>query len=208
MQRQGTREPGLAVPGQRPVIHEISLGEYNIAMQESGPKRNREPRVRDNPMALLAHQVMVEAERALKRADALAAAMEPHLLKRVKNSAIYGYTNDREDRNVPPGDVLLAAALVTGISLDEKLGLVRQRNEMGEMRVQMAEMRQQIAQLQAELAGRNGETADRSDAPVDPLAAARAQRAAERRAWAEGSSAAEQPAPPTPDTGRSSGRRP
>ena len=176
-------------------------------METPGQKRNREPRVRDNPMALLAHQVMVEAERSLKRADALAAAMEPHLLKRVKNSAIYGYTNDREDRNVPPGDVLLAAALVTGISLDEKLGLVRQQNEMGEMRAQMAEMRQEIAELRAELAG-HGEPADRSDAAADPLAAAKAQRAAEREAWARGSSGAEQPTPPTPDTGRSSGRRP
>ena len=151
-------------------------------------------------MALLAHQVMVEAERSLKRADALAAAMEPHLLKRVKNSAIYGYTNDREDRNVPPGDVLLAAALVTGISLDEKLGLVRQQNEMGEMRAQMAEMRQEIAELRAELSGRNGEPAGRSDAAADPLAAARAQRAAEREAWARESSTAEQSAQPAPDT--------
>jgi hypothetical protein len=162
-------------------------------------------------MALLAHQVMVEAERSLKRADGLAAAMEPHLLKRVKNSAIYGYTNDREDRNVPPGDVLLAAALVTGISLDEKLGLVRQQNEMAEMRAQMAEMRQEIAELRAERAGRNGEPADQPDAAADPLAAAKAQRAAERLAWARESSAAEQPAQPAqpaPDTGRSTQRRP
>src|SRR5215831_8512472 len=152
-------------------------------METPGQKRNREPRVRDNPMALLAHQVMVEAERSLKRADALAAAMEPHLLKRVKNSAIYGYTNDREDRNVPPGDVLLAAALVTGISLDEKLGLVRQQNEMGEMRAQMTEMRQEIAELQAQLAGRHGEPAEPPDAAADPLAAAKAKRRAEREAW-------------------------
>jgi hypothetical protein len=177
-------------------------------MDMSGPRRNREPRVRDNPMALLAHQVMVDAERALKRADALAAAMEPHLLKRIKNSAIYGYTNDRKDRNVPPGDVLLAAALVTGISLDERLGLVRQQNEMGVMRAQMTEMREEIAELRAELAGRNGEPVDRPDAAADPVAAAKAQRAAERRAWAEGSTEAERPNTPAPDAGRSSGRRP
>ncbi|TMC03748.1 MAG: hypothetical protein E6J41_26475 [Chloroflexi bacterium] len=187
---------------------EISLVEYNSGMDTGGPKRNREPRVRDNPMALMAHQVMVDAERALKRADALAAAMEPHLLKRIKNSAIYGYTNDREDRNVPPGDVLLAAALVSGISLDEKLGLVRQQNEMGAMRAQMAEMSEQIAELRAELASRNGDPAQRPDAAADPLAAARAERAAQRRAWAEQSSPAERPASPAPDAGRGSGRRP
>ena len=55
-------------------------------------------------MARIAHEVMVEAERAFRRADALSAGMEPHLLKRVNQSAIYGYTNDREDRNVAPGD--------------------------------------------------------------------------------------------------------
>src|SRR5215472_8359398 len=89
----------------------------------SRKRRRREPRVRDNPMARIAHAVMVEAERAFRRADALAAGMEPHLRKRVNDSAIYGYTNDREDRNVPPGDVLLAAALAAGISLDQKLGI-------------------------------------------------------------------------------------
>ena len=65
--------------------------------------------------------------------------MEPHLLKRINNSAIYGYTNDRQDRNVPPGDVLLAAALAAGISLDEKLGMVRQAHDMEELRAQIAD---------------------------------------------------------------------
>src|SRR5215469_9924776 len=105
-----------------------------MGVEPSPPtQRTREPRVRDNPMARLAHQVMVEAEQAFRRADALAAGMEPHLLKLIKNSAIYGYTNDRPDRNVPPGDVLLAAALAAGISLDEKLGLVRQVQDIDEL---------------------------------------------------------------------------
>src|SRR6266536_487708 len=96
------------------------------AMDSSLPKRRlREPRVRDNPMARLAHAVMFEAERVFRRADALAGEREPHLLKRVNDSAIYAYTNDRPDRNVPPGDVLLAAALAAGISLDQKLGVDR-----------------------------------------------------------------------------------
>src|SRR2546423_14339864 len=92
-------------------------------------RRRRQPRVRDNPMARIAHEVMVEAERALRRADALSAGMEPHLLKRGTDSTIYAYTNDREDRNVPPGDVLLAAALVARISLDQQLGLTPEAPE-------------------------------------------------------------------------------
>jgi hypothetical protein len=71
-------------------------------------------------MAVLAREVLVEAERAFKRAEVLAAAMEPHLRKRYGDSAIYAYTNERA---VPPGDVLLAAARAAGISLDGKLGL-------------------------------------------------------------------------------------
>ena len=74
-------------------------------------------------MATVARQVLVEAERVFKKADALAAEMEPHLGRLYTNSAIYSYTNER---SVPPGDVLLAAALAAGISLDEKLGIGRQ----------------------------------------------------------------------------------
>src|SRR5215471_19732543 len=113
-------------------------------------RRQRQPRVRDNPMARLAHEVMVEAERAFRRADALAGGMEPHLLKRVNDSAIYAYTNDRPDRNVPPGDVLLAAALAAGISLDEKLGVLRE-GRGGGVRAQIAEMREELASLRAEV---------------------------------------------------------
>jgi hypothetical protein len=134
-------------------------------------------------MTRIAHEVMVEAERAFRRADALSAGMEPHLLKRVNQSAIYGYTNDRADRNVPPGDVLLAAALAAGISLDRKLGLNSEApaSEMADLRGQVAEMRDEMAQLRAEVS-------DRRDAPPampDDLATAKAKRAAERRAWAE-----------------------
>ncbi len=85
-------------------------------------------------MARLAHEVMVDAERAFRRADALAVGMEPHLLKCVNDSAIYGYTNDRPDRNVPPGDVLLAAALAAGISIDQKLGMKQDTRDMTDQR--------------------------------------------------------------------------
>ena len=148
--------------------------------------RSREPRVRDNPMARIAHEVMVEAERAFRRADALAGGMEPHLLKRVKDSAIYGYTNDRADRNVPPGDVLLAAALAAGISLDRKLGLARETGDAGlaEMREQIAEMREEIASLRDQLRSQE----------ADPKAA----RAAQRLAWARRSAPAETPPPSVP----------
>jgi hypothetical protein len=70
--------------------------EYYMGVEVASPKRRtRQPRVRDNPMARVAHEVMVEAERAFRRADALSAGMEPHLLKRVNDSSIYGYTNER-----------------------------------------------------------------------------------------------------------------
>src|SRR5262245_22138944 len=157
--------------GRRSLSSTISLIQYNAGVGVNPlRRRHRQPRVRDNPMAGLAHEVMVEAERAFRRADALAAGMEPHLLKRVNDSAIYGYTNDRADRNVPPGDVLLAAALAAGISIDQKLGLTRDGRdpEMDDMRSQIAEMREEMANLRAELTGRDGALAERREAPVEP----------------------------------------
>ena len=179
-------------------------------MDDGSPKRRRrEPRIPDNPMARIAHEVMVEAERAYRRADALAAGMEPHLLKRVNDSAIYGYTNDRPDRNVPPGDVLLAAALAAGISVDEKLGVAPNARdaEMADLRAQVAEMRDQMTQLRAEVVGRNrAPSEERGDSD---RATARAERAAQRRAWAQRSEASRPPSQPAPiprSGGRSAGR--
>ena len=184
----------------------ISLIQYTAAVGVNRlRRRQRQPRVRDNPMASLAHEVMVEAERAFRRADALAAGMEPHLLKRVNDSAIYGYTNDRLDRNVPPGDVLLAAALAAGISIDQKLGLTRDGRdpEMDDMWSQIAEMREEMANLRAELTGRDEAAAERPKAPPE-LAVTRAERAAQRRALARRSEAAGRPSSqPTPRVRRS-----
>jgi hypothetical protein len=170
---------------------------------EALKRRRREPRVRDNPMALVAHDVMVKAEEKFRRAHLLAEAMEPHLLQRISESKVYSYTNDREDRNVPPGDVLLAAALAAGISLDQRLGLVPDPRdaEMNELRAQIAAMRNEMANLRAELTGR--------DSARDE-AAARAERVAQRRAWAVRSEASKPPTgQPTPETRRPgrSGRR-
>lgn len=154
-------------------------------VENNAPRqRRRAPRVPDNPMALIAHEVMVEAERAFRRADALSESMEPHLLKRVNNSSIYGYTNDRADRNVPPGDVLLAAAVAAGISIDEKLGLARQSRDIEELRTQVAEMREEMAILRAAIAGAGGTPDEQRD-----RATTRTKRAAERRAWAQRSPA-------------------
>jgi hypothetical protein len=181
----------------------ISLVEYHMAMDANPLKpRRRQPRVRDNPMARIAHDVMVEAERALRRADALSVGMEPHLLKRVSDSTIYAYTNDREDRNVPPGDVLLAAALVAGISLDQKLGLTPEtpETELDGLRAQMAEMRQEMASLRAEVVGRDGTPAD--GAPTADDAGTKVDRAAQRRNWARQSGAAGQPPASTPSPRR------
>src|SRR5262245_2431462 len=136
-------------------------------------------------MALIAHQVMVEAERKFRRADALVVEMEPHLLKHYRNSAIYSYTTDRDDRTTPPGDVLLAAALAAGISLDEKLGMARQQT--GSER-DIEQLRSEIAAMRDEIAGLRGEPAGHGGAPAEQVAAIAetdAERlAAQRRAWA------------------------
>jgi hypothetical protein len=107
--------------------------------------------------------------------------MEPHLQRRYSESAIDSYTNER---SVPPGDVLLAAALAVGISLDEKLGIVRHRTETGreidELRAEMDELRSVVAGLQDRLTGERGASTD--------LASIESGRRARRREWARGRS--------------------
>lgn len=143
---------------------------------------------------------MVEAERAFRTADQLAVGMEPHLLQRISDSQIYQYTTEREQRNVPPGDVLLAAALAAGISVDQELGLVRQASDIEDMRVQIAEMREEMASLRAALA-------QQAEAPQPDRAAIRAERTAQRQAWAQRSQAGAPASAPPPAT-RRSGRGP
>lgn len=179
------------------MVETISLVVYHEPVDATPPtkRRERQPRVRNNPMALVAHRVMVEAERAYRTADRLAAAMESHLLQQISDSQIYQYTTEREQRNVPPGDVLLAAALAAGISIDQELGMVRQASDIEEMRVQITEMREEMASLRAALA-------QQAETPSD-RAAARAERAAERRAWAQRSQAGGPPSVPSPAPRRS-----
>jgi hypothetical protein len=156
-------------------------------------------------MALLAQKVVAEAKKEFRTADGLAIAMQPHLLQLVSNSKIYQYTSENEERehNVPPGDVLLAAALVAGISIDEKLGLVRQASDIDVLRAQVAEMREEMASLRAAVIGGAGAPVQRSEAPeaVTP----KASRAAARRAWAQQSKADTGP-PAEPTNTRRSGR--
>jgi hypothetical protein len=146
-------------------------------------------------MALLAHGVLDEAVEKVGTADALVARMEPHLHKRYGDSAIYAYTNKRA---VPPGDVLLAAALTAGISLDEKLGIARQEavveTQVDELRAEMAQLREAVANLQGQLVGQ--------EAPQDATFI-EAGREAQRRAWARRSPAAP-PAQPGPSGRRAS----
>lgn len=157
--------------------------------------KGRSPRSRDNPMAAHAFEVLIEAERAFRRADALAGAMEPHLQKLYKNGAIYSYTNKRV---VPPGDVLLAAAVAAGISLDDRLGIGR---EPSETERQMAELHAQVEGLRGQMAALQERLNDGSDGSP-----ATSRRRAERRAWARDSAAARPPEQaPTPP--RSSGRQ-
>jgi hypothetical protein len=154
-------------------------------------------------MARLAQQVLDEAVRAAGTADALAERMEPHVQKRYGNSAIYAYTNERA---VPPGDALLAAALATGISLDEKIGLVRKQSEVErqveELRAEMSELRGIVADLQGGL-DRRPETPDRDAAP--DMEAIRAARRAAREEWARQSSG-DPPPEQLPPASRSAGR--
>jgi hypothetical protein len=158
-------------------------------------------------MARLAQQVLDEAVRAAGTADALAERMEPHVQKRYGSSAIYAYTNERA---VPPGDALLAAALAAGISLDEKLGLVRKQGEVErqveELRVEMAELRGMVTKLQGGPARRD-EAADQEQAP--DMEAIRAKRRAEREEWARRSTEAAPPTQvPSADQSASRPRRP
>lgn len=156
-------------------------------------------------MAILAREVLTEAERRFKRADVLAAEMEPHVQRLYTNSAIYSYTNERA---IPPGDVLLAAALAAGISLDGKLGIGQQPTEMelqvDELRTEVAQLRDQMANLHHRLAG--GEPPDGpARQTAEDAAAAKARRSAERREWARRSEAAPS-APAQGISGRRSGR--
>jgi hypothetical protein len=136
-------------------------------------------------MAVLARAVLNQAVKAADTADALTALMEPHLKKRYGGSAIYQYTNERA---VPPGDVLLAAAAATGISLDEKLGIGSDRTElrrqMDDLRLDVARMREEMGELRAASAAA-GEAADATESP----------RAGSRRDWARRSV-------PAPDAGQ------
>ena len=123
--------------------------------------------------------------------------------KRYGNSAIYAYTNERA---VPPGDVLLAAALATGISLDDRIGIVRQQVEVEQ---QVDDLRAEMAQLRRDVAALSGRLADTLDAPVEgsEVQAPEAERAARRREWARRSAPAAPPASPTPGS-RPAGRGP
>jgi hypothetical protein len=175
------------------------------AMDSPSGKRHRPPRAADNAMAQLAHRLLDEAVRLAGTADALAMQMEPHVGKRYGNSAIYAYTNARA---VPPGDVLLAAALAAGISLDERLGLVRQQDEVER---QVDDLRVEMAQLRTEVAALQGRLPERDDAPAETSSPPRVEtaRQAQRREWARRSMPAGPPIPPAPgDRAAGRNRRP
>jgi hypothetical protein len=153
-------------------------------------------------MALVAHRVLDRAVEVAGTADVLAAQMEPHLQKRYGNSAIYAYTNRRA---IPPGDVLLAAALAAGISLDDELHIGRQATEaerqLQELRAEMAQLRDTVAGLQLRLDGQPAPAA----AEQPDLESARRSRASARDAWARRSTSGQPPV--TPPASRQTGSR-
>src|SRR5207302_1942926 len=108
-----------------------TISHYHDEIVEANPspseRRHRPPRVPGNPMARVAREIAKDAIEEAGNADSLTAGMEPHLQRRLGGSALYAYTNDRA---VPPGDVLLAMALATGISLDDRLGIGRGPSEV------------------------------------------------------------------------------
>lgn len=161
----------------------------------------------DNHMAVLASEVLREAERALDTADALIAAMEPHLRRRYGNSSIYGYVNAH---TVPPGDVLLAAALAAGISIDQKLGIATQQTQVerqvDDLRTEMARLRSEVAELRSERRMPDNDQPDPQAAQAD-IEAAKRHRAARREEWARHSEASAQPPTPSPSV-RPASRRP
>jgi len=151
-------------------------------------------------MAQLARQVLDAAVDAAGKADTLSERMEPHLQRLLSNSAIYSYTNERA---VPPGDVLLAAALATGISLDDRLGVVRKQ---GDVERQMEELRAELAQLRGDVADLRGQPRPADGAqPAPEDDRAKEELSARRRRWARQAAAA--PPAAQPDQSRRSGGR-
>jgi transcriptional regulator with XRE-family HTH domain len=69
-------------------------------------------------MAQLAEQVMQEAKGRAKKASVLVARLEPVLRRRYDEDSVSAWVTGR---TVPPADALLAAAKVSGISIDEYL---------------------------------------------------------------------------------------
>ena len=169
---------------------------------EPTSKRNRPSRSLDNPMAGLARRVLVEAERAFDTAPALAAAMEPHLGRRYSDSSIYAYTSER---SVPPGDVLLAAALAAGISLDGKLGLGSRgglEHQVDRLWAEVAELHRAVARLEERLGGA-GEPTEPAEGPKAPGSPG-SDRRSRWEQWARRSRSS--PPPPSLLDGRATAR--
>jgi hypothetical protein len=77
-------------------------------------------------MAELAVQAMQEAKERAGKAAVLVARMEPLVNRRYDEDSVSAWIRGR---TVPPADALLAAAKVTGISIDEFLGREGDRPE-------------------------------------------------------------------------------
>jgi hypothetical protein len=121
------------------------------------PQRRSPARVSENRMARVACELLEKALGAVGKADALAIQMEPLLNKRYGSSAIYAYTNRR---SVPPGDVLLAAAMVTGMSVDDQLGRARKQVDLEK---QISDLRAEVDLLRRELGSLRAERMDQED---------------------------------------------
>ena len=100
-------------------------------------------------MAELAVQAIQEAKQRVGKASVLVVRMEPLVGRRYDEDSVSAWTRGR---TVPPADALLAAAKVTGISIDEYLRLDGESggglsDRLGQQADAIEDLRGQVEQL-------------------------------------------------------------
>src|SRR5215469_2046047 len=102
----------------------------------------RPPASARSEMAAVAARVMEEAKNRAGKAAALAARMEPHVGRRYDEDSVSAWVRGQA---VPPADAFLAAAKVTGVSLDGFLG-----DEQTYRDAEVRELREELSLLRRE----------------------------------------------------------
>ncbi len=106
-------------------------------------------------MAAVVARVIAEAIDGTGKALALAGKIEPLVGRPYASRTVSAWS--RGDV-MPPADAVFAAALVTGISLDEKLGIGREPTEIDRrvagLEGELAKVKKEVANLQVQLMDR------------------------------------------------------